>query len=120
MSLSISRDLSDLTPEQPTVDENIEAANKMLKEYMDSLKREEVPMWVVNLVKYIFLEEEKLMDETIARVIEEIQKTELDDQFYKIVAKVMKEKIPGEHFEPIIGTAAIGIGEELRKPEQVK
>ena len=38
MSLSISRDLRNLTPEQPTVDENIEAANKMLKEYMDSLK----------------------------------------------------------------------------------
>lgn len=117
MNLSISRDLSDLTPQQPTQQDQIDKANQMLQDYMNSLERDEIPMWVVNLIKYIFLEEEKIMGETIAKVIEEIQKTELDDQFYKVVAKVMKERIPGKHFEPIIGEAAVGIGEELKKPE---
>ena len=55
MKLSISRDLNDLTPEQPTVDENIANANKQLKEYADSLDREELPMWLTNIIISIFL-----------------------------------------------------------------
>lgn len=114
--MRINRDLTDLTPEQPTKEEQIDMANRMLQEYKESLEREEVPMWVVNLLKYIFSKEEKLMDETVARVIEEIQKTDLDDKFYQIIAKVVKEKVPGTHFEPVIGTALEGVGKELKKP----
>jgi len=107
----------DLTPQQPSVDENIDKANQMLDEYGESLSRKEIPMWVVDLIISI-LKEESFMDKIAARAIEEIQKTELDDQLYKIIADVVKEQIPGEHFEPIIGTALIGVGEELRKTEK--
>ena len=107
----------DLTPQQPSVDENIDKANQMLDEYGESLSRKEIPMWVVDLIISI-LKEESFMDKIVARAIEEIQKTELDEQLYKIIADVVKEGIPGEHFEPVIGTALIGIGEELQKAEE--
>lgn len=116
MTLSISRE-GDLTPEQPTNEEQIDLANEKIQEYRDYLDRDEVPMWVVNLLKYIFKEEEKFMDELVARTLEEIQKTELDEKLYKIVADIVKEQIPGTHFEPVIGTALEGIGAELKKPE---
>jgi uncharacterized membrane-anchored protein YjiN (DUF445 family) len=122
MKLSISRDLDDLTPDQPSIDENIDNANQILKEYGDKLDRKEIPMWLTKIIIKIFGERggKNVMDIIIARVIEEIQKTELDNQLYEIFSNIIKEQIPGEHFEPIIGTALIGIGEELKKEDTTK
>ena len=113
--LSISRG-DDLTPEQPTVDDNIEKANEQLKEYADSLDREELPMWLTNLIIRIFKGDERIMDKFVAEGLKAIQKTELDDKVYVILADMMKEQIPGTDYEPIIGEAMVGIGEQLKKP----
>lgn len=113
--LSLSRG-DDLTPNQPTIDENIEKANRQLKEYADRLNREELPMWLTVLIIKIFKGDENIMDKFVAEGLKAIQKTELDDKVYAILADVMKENIPGTDYEPIIGEALIGIGEELKKP----
>lgn len=117
MKLSISRDNSNLTPEQPSIDENIEKANKELKEYVDKLDRDEIPMWLTNIIISIFQKgDERIMDKFVADGLKAIQKTELDDKVYVILADMMKEQIPGTDYEPIIGEAMVGIGEQLKKP----
>jgi len=119
MSLSISRDLSNLTPEQPTVDENIAKANQMLQEYKDSLDREEVPMWLTNIIIRIFQEgSNDFMNETILAFLKTVMdNTQIDEQVYKLAGDQMKKTIPGKDYEPVIGEIMEGIGKELQKPE---
>ena len=113
--LSISRS-DDLTPEQPTVDENIEKANEQLKEYADSLDREELPMWLTNIIIRMF-KGGNIMDKIILQVLKTlIEDTDIDDKLYKKVADEVKEQIPGEEFEPVIGLVLEGLGKELQKP----
>ena len=45
-----------------------------------------------------------------------IDKTGLDEQAYKAAADKVKEEIPGEEFEPLIGKILEGMGQELQKP----
>jgi hypothetical protein len=67
--LSISRG-DDLTPEQPAIDENIAKANEMLDKYGDELDRDEIPMWLTNLIISIFKKgDENFMNEIILQVI---------------------------------------------------
>jgi len=122
MSLSISRDLSNLTPEQPTVDENIAKANRILKDYADSLDREELPMWLTQLIIRVFTKgDEDFMNEAVLVFLKTVmEETTLEDVVYKKAADAMKETIPGTQYEPIIGEIMVGLGTELKKPEQVK
>jgi hypothetical protein len=122
MSLSISRDLRNLTPEQPTVDENIAKANRILRDYMDSLDREELPMWLTQLIIRVFSKgDEDFMNEAVLVFLKTVmEETTLEDVVYKKAADAMKETIPGTQYEPIIGEIMVGLGTELKKPEQVK
>ena len=122
MSLSISRDLSNLTPEQPTVDENIAKANRILKDYADSLDREKLPMWLTQLIIRVFTKgDEGFMNEAVLVFLKTVmEETTLEDVVYKKAADAMKETIPGTQYEPIIGEIMVGLGTELKKPEQVK
>jgi hypothetical protein len=78
--LSISRG-DDLTPEQPTIDENIAKANEMLDKYGDELDRDEIPMWLTNIIISIFQKgDENFMNEIILQVIKTIiEDTDIDD-----------------------------------------
>ena len=105
-----------MTPEQPTVDENIANANKQLKEYADSLDREELPMWLTNLIIRIFKGDGNIMDKTILAFLKTVMdNTEIDEQVYKLAAEQIKETIPGEEYEPLIGEILAGLGAELQK-----
>jgi|Wag4MinimDraft_2_1082648.scaffolds.fasta_scaffold00014_43 hypothetical protein len=122
MSLSISRDLSNLTPEQQIVVENIAKANRILKDYADSLDREELPMWLTQLIIRVFTKgDEDFMNEAVLVFLKTVmEETTLEDVVYKKAADAMKETIPGTQYEPIIGEIMVGLGTELKKPEQVK
>lgn len=122
MSLSISRDLSDLTPEQPTIDENITRTNRILKNYADSLDRDELSMWLTQLIIRIFSKgDEDFMNEAVLVFLKTVmEETTLDDIVYKKAADTMKETIPGTQYEPVIGEIMVGLGTELKKSEQIK
>jgi len=141
MKLSISRD-DDLTPEQPSIDENIAAANKMLDRYGRKLEKQYIldnGYWEYIIWKYRQLGRPKSMRERLLNiVIEQVLKqlggggimeevildtlealmdeTDIDDKIYAKVAEVTKEKIPGDKYEPLIGRVFEGIGKELQKP----
>lgn len=115
--LSISRG-DDLTPEQPTVDENIKKANEQLKEYVDKLNRDEIPMWLTNIIIRIF-KGGNIMDKIILQVLKTlIEDTDIDDKLYKKVADEIKDQIPGEEFEPVLGMILEGLGKELQTPHK--
>jgi len=142
MSLSISRDLNNLTPEQPSVEENIEKASKILDDYGKELEKNHVVSngkWEFLIWQYRKLGKpdsmkEKLLDIVITNVLKQLggggimeeiilnmlktlmEDTEIDDQIYAKVAAEMKEQIPGEKYEPIIGEVFEGLGRELKKP----
>jgi len=113
--LSISRG-DDLTPEQPTIDENITKANEMLDKYGDELNRDEIPMWLTNLIISIFKKgDENFMNEIILQVIKTIiEDTDIDDKLWTRIADEVKKQIPGEEFEPVIGTILEQLGKELQ------
>jgi len=113
--LSISRG-DDLTPEQPTIDENIAKANEMLDKYGNELDRDEIPMWLTNLIISIFQKgDENFMNEIILQVIKTIiEDTDIDDRLWKRIADEVKKQIPGEEFEPVIGTILEQLGKELQ------
>ncbi len=113
--LSISRG-DDLTPEQPTIDENIAKANEMLDKYADELDRDEIPMWLTNIIISIFQKgDENFMNEIILQVIKTIiEDTDIDDKLWTRIADEVKKQIPGEEFEPVIGTILEQLGKELQ------
>jgi hypothetical protein len=116
--LSISRG-DDLTPEQPTIDENIAKANEMLDKYGDELDREELPMWLTNLIIKIFQGDDNFMDKIILQVLKTIiEDTDIDDKLYGKVADEVKQQIPGEEFEPVIGLVLEALGKELQTPHK--
>ena len=116
MKLSISRDLNNLIPEQQTVDQNIANANKQLKEYAESLDREELLMWLTNIIIRIFKGDGNIMDQTILAFLKTVMdNTEIDEQIYKMTADQLKDTIPGDEYEPLIGKILAGLGAELQK-----
>ena len=119
--LSISRG-DDLTSEQPTIDENIAKANEMLDKYGDELNRDEIPMWLTNLIISIFQKgDENFMNEIILQVIKTIiEDTDIDDKLWTRIADEVKKQIPGEEFEPVIGTILEQLGKELQSKNEQK
>ena len=119
--LSISRG-DDLTPEQPTIDENIAKANEMLDKYGDELNRDEIPMWLTNIIISIFQKgDENFMNEIILQVIKTIiEDTDIDDKLWVRIADEVKKQIPGEEFEPVIGTILEQLGKELQSKNEQK
>ena len=145
MKLSISRDTNNLTPDQPTFDENIAKANQMLREYGEKLDREYINnngYW--NFLIWKFRElgkpesmKEVLLNEAIKWGVNLLMKggdkmdinelgfeaanfimdeTEIDDKLYKHLANKVKEEVPGHNIEPIAGKMMEGVGKELQKP----
>ena len=119
--LSISRG-DDLTPEQPTIDENIAKANEMLDKYGDELDRDEIPMWLTNIIISIFQKgDENFMNEIILQAIKIIiEDTDIDDKLWVRIADEVKKQIPGEEFEPVIGTILEQLGKELQSKNEQK
>ena len=119
--LSISRG-DDLTPEQPTIDEIIAKANEMLDKYGDELNRDEIPMWLTNLIISIFKKgDENFMNEIILQAIKIIiEDTDIDDRLWTRIADEVKKQIPGEEFEPVIGTILEQLGKELQSKNEQK
>jgi len=119
MNLSISRG-DDLTPKQPSPEEQIALANRKLKEYAESLDREEIPMWLTNIIIRIFKGDGNIMDEMLFNFLKAVMdNTTVDEQIYAEAADFMKESIPGEKFEPVLGEVMQGIGAELQKKKEV-
>ncbi|MFW6281956.1 MAG: hypothetical protein ACOC1O_04090 [bacterium] len=142
MSLSISRDSNDLTPEQPSVEENIEKANEILDNYGKELEKDNVinnGEWAFLIWQYRKLGKpkkmrDKLLDIVMKFVLKQLggggivediildilktimEDTDIDDKIYEQVADHLKERIPGEDYEPIIGKVFEGLGKELQKP----
>lgn len=153
MKLSISRD-DDLTPDQPSVDENIAVANEVLDDYGRELEGQyihdngywEYLLWKYEqlgrprsmkqkifefaakwILKSIFggggnkMANEQLIDvgkvatQTLTVIMDQ---TTLDDVAYDKLADMVKEEIPGNYAEPVIGRILVGIGEELMKVEE--
>lgn len=141
MKLSISRDLNDLTPNQPSIDENIKKANQMLSSYGKKLEKNKVNngewaflLWQCRKLGKPKSMEDKLLDIAIQFLFKQLEgggivediildvlktlmdETDIDDRIYKRVADHLKEQIPGEKYEPVIGKVLEGLGRELQKP----
>lgn len=147
--MKISRDLNNLVPEQPTIDENIREANRQLDEYQKQLDKNYIKSngyWRFLLWKYESLGRPKSIKEKLLAVALEwaefifmrgggfmeindlgydalnyvMDETDVDDQLYKFLADKIKEEIPGKRIEPIVGKMLVGMGTELQKPEEAK
>lgn len=124
--------------EQESIDSLIEKANKEIA----STEIEEVELYddeklnqlvldyelfgtdemKVRIARYILiilfkLGGKRIMNEMVAKALEALMETDLDDKFYKILADKVKEEIPGNQYEPIMGELLIQLGNELKKPE---
>jgi len=135
--MNISRDK--LLYEQEDIDTLIDKANKEIANteleqvYDDDKLNRMVIEWdilrndemKVKIARYILLLVFKLggkriMNEMVAKALEALMETDLDDKFYKILADKVKEEIPGKQYEPIMGELLIQLGNELKKPEDLK
>jgi hypothetical protein len=146
MKLEMHRDLNDLAPEQPTIDENIARANRELEEYKKRLDKDyitsngywEFLVWkyeslgrpdsmkekllavALEWAEYIFVKGGGIMDMTelaFDALNYVMDETDVDVKLYKFAADKMKKEIPGKKAEPIIGKLMVGLGTELQKPD---
>jgi hypothetical protein len=57
--------------------------------------------------------------ELVANAMSDIMdQTELDDIAFDKAANFVKEQIPGDYIEPVVGRVMVGIGEELMKQKK--
>lgn len=122
------------------MDERIDQVNQELQEYVNQLLEEHPILngkWENLLEKYEFSGRNVKMRNTLISVVlsqminflkggdmvEEyilafvktiMENTDIDDTVYDIVADKVKETIPGEEYEPIIGKIFVGIGTRLQ------
>jgi len=134
--MRIKRD--ELLYEQESIDSLIEKANKRIAntklENVEKYNDEKLNQLVldyellgtdemkVRIARYILiilikLGGKRIMNEMVAKALEALMETDLDDKFYKILADKVKEEIPGTQYEPIMGELLIQLGDELKKPE---
>ena len=112
--MRIDRDIMDRI-DQPTVEENIEKANSQLDKLRNRLYGDKIPTWVARLIISIF-KGGVIMDKTILAFLKTVMdNTEIDEQVYKIASDQIKETIPGDEYEPMIGEILVGLGNELQK-----
>jgi hypothetical protein len=135
--MNISRDK--LLYEQEDIDTLIDKANKEIANteleqvYDDDKLNRMVIEWdilrtdemKVKIARYMLillykLGGKRIMNEMVAKALEALMETDLDDKFYKILADKVKEEIPGTQYEPIMGELLIQLGNELKKPEDLK
>lgn len=97
---------------------NDEKLNQMVLEW-NILRNDEMKVRIARyiLILVIKLGGKRIMNEMVAKGLEAIMETDLDNRLYKILADKIKEGIPGNHYEPIIGELLIQLGNELKKPE---
>ena len=112
--MGINKDLNDRI-KQPSTKENIEGMNKELEDMYDSLYGNRIPMWLTNLIILVFKGGD-FMDKAILAFLKTIMNnTEIDEQVYKLASDQIKETIPGDEYEPMIGEILEGLGKELQK-----
>lgn len=112
--MEINKDLNDRI-EQPSTKDNIKEMNSKLKDMYNKLYSNQLPMWLTNLIILAFKGGD-FVDKTILAFLKTVMdNTEIDEQVYKIASDQIKETIPGEEFEPLIGEILEGIGKELQK-----
>ena len=95
--------------------------NRMVIEW-DILRNDEMKVKIARymLILLYKLGGKRIMNEMVAKAIEALMETDLDDKFYKILADKVKEEIPGNQYESIMGELLIQLGNELKKPEDLK
>lgn len=95
--------------------------NRMVIEW-DILRNDEMKVKIAKYMLFLLykLGGKRIMNEMVAKAIEALMETDLDDKFYKILADKVKEEIPGNQYEPIMGELLIQLGNELKKPEDLK
>lgn len=100
---------------------NDDKLNRMVIEW-DILRTDEMKVKIAKYMLFLLykLGGKRIMNEMVAKAIEALMETDLDDKFYKILADKVKEEIPGNQYEPIMGELLIQLGEELKKPEDLK
>lgn len=119
MSLSIHRD-DIFTLNQPSIDENIENANRLLVDYVDEHKNDfkggdfmSGKIEVNTDLKNIDVSE---FDDIIVLILTVIiNDTELDDRLMKILSDMVKNSVPGDKFEPLLGKLLVELGEQLQE-----
>lgn len=95
--------------DQPTIDENIKRANEILDdmEFDDPFEGGVIKVEINDF------------DDVTALVLGVIiNDTELDDRLIKVLSDNIKDQIPGQVFEPLVGTVLIKLGKELQKSEK--
>ena len=95
--------------------------NRMVIEW-DILRNDEMKVKIAKYMLFLLykLGGKRIMNEMVAKALEALMETDLDDKFYKILADKVKEEIPGKQYEPIMGELLIQLGNELKKPEDLK
>lgn len=100
---------------------NDDKLNRMVIEW-DILRNDEMKVKIAKYMLFLLykLGGKRIMNEMIAKALEALMETDLDDKFYKILADKVKKEIPGNQYEPIMGELLIQLGNELKKPEDLK
>lgn len=108
-----NKQLDSIKVEKPYNDKKL---NKLLLDYKlfrdDKVKAKIIRYILLLLLK---LGGKRVMNELILKVLEALMETDLDDRFYKVLAEKVKEEIPGDKYEPLIGEVLEKIGKELQK-----
>lgn len=68
------------------------------------------------ILNYVMKGGKKIMNELIVKTLKAIMdNTEIDDKVYDKVAEEIKETIPGDDYEPIIGEVLEEVGKRLKQ-----
>ena len=95
---------------QPSIDENIKKANDILDDYIKGVNK--LPK-VQTDVKSIDLSN---FDDVVLLILNVVvNDTQLDDRLIKILSALIKNAVPGEQFEPLMGKLLVELGEQLQE-----
>lgn len=105
---------------QPTINENIENANRLLTDYVDEHKNDfkggdfmSGKIEVNTDLKNIDISQ---FDDIIVLILTVIiNDTELDDRLIKLLSQMIKDSVPGDKFEPLLGKLLVELGEQLQE-----
>lgn len=105
---------------QPSIDDNIENGNRLLSDYVNEHKNDykggdfmsgniEIDTDLKNIDISQF-------DDIIVLILTVIiNDTELDDRLMKLLSEMIKNSVPGDKFEPLLGQLLVELGEQLQE-----
>lgn len=97
---------------QPSIDDNIKKANDILDDYKGGVNMPNKDLTINTDLKSINIGD---FDDVIVLILNVIiNDTQLDDRLIKLLSELIKNAVPGDKFEPVMGKLLVQLGEELQ------